>query len=637
MRMLQIIKDVHDHVLQADAPLADVPSDILKVQLRPHQLAVLAAMERLETTATTGMDCSGERIFSNYGILGDSVGVGKSLMVLGHIARLKTLPDIEDELSMGLYSGKSMFSLQKKKFSGRNESRCLILIPHTLFRQWADYIKSQTNLKCMLLDKKKVLESENFVRDILDADVVLVSNTLYKNFSLIMRDNNIRWRRVFVDEADTIHLTSGYPKPEARFTWFITASWINMLFPHSMGINISNSVLSQHVFNPAGAYAALKQHFQDSYSPMRPYTYLYFSITSTAFFRDAINSLHPQRGRFIIKCSDEFINQSISLPILTRRNVLCKAPLNHRIVSQAISEDVKQLLHAGDVEGAIAALGVKSEDTKSLIEAVTANLQKELDRLKATLAFKSSLEYSTPQIKEAALKSLEDKIKQKEDAIQCIHQRIEGFKDEICPICYDEPAEPLLTPCCSRIFCGQCILMCLSRGSTACPLCRENISARALTKVVVRDGAELNTIVDATTGTEAPGPTLEKKMDALIRIFRENPRGKFLVFSKYDSPFVLMESLIHSLGIHAKQLKGNKDAINSMLHRFEDGELNCLLLNSHYAGAGLNITAATHVILLHAMTHEEEKQIIGRAYRMGRKDPLTFIRLLHADEMPATN
>jgi len=98
-----------------------------------------------------------------------------------------------------------------------------------------------------------------------------------------------------------------------------------------------------------------------------------------------------------------------------------------------------------------------------------------------------------------------------------------------------------------------------------------------------------------------------------------------------------MESSIDALGIKVKQLKGNKDAIASTLRSFQAGDLRCLLLNSYYAGSGLNITAATHVVLLHAMTHEEEKQILGRAYRMGRTEPLNFIRLLHSDEMPTTN
>ena len=130
---------------------------------------------------------------------------------------------------------------------------------------------------------------------------------------------------------------------------------------------------------------------------------------------------------------------------------------------------------------------------------------------------------------------------------------------------------------------------------------------------------------------------LEKKPEALIRLFKDNPQGRFLVFSRYDNPFAAMESSIEALGIKVKQLKGNKDAIAATLRAFQGGDLRCLLLNSHYAGSGLNITAATHVILLHAMTHEEEKQILGRAYRLGRTAPLHFIRLLHQDEMPTMN
>ena len=41
---------------------------------------------------------------------------------------------------------------------------------------------------------------------------------------------------------------------------------------------------------------------------------------------------------------------------------------------------------------------------------------------------------------------------------------------------------------------------------------------------------------------------------------------------------------------------------------------------------------ASHVVLFHAMTPEEEKQAIGRAYRLGRKDPLHVLKLLHEGE-----
>jgi len=124
---------------------------------------------------------------------------------------------------------------------------------------------------------------------------------------------------------------------------------------------------------------------------------------------------------------------------------------------------------------------------------------------------------------------------------------------------------------------------------------------------------------------------LPKKNDALLKLLQENPKGKFLIFSSYDNPFETIEASVEQLGMRVRQLKGNKDAVAGTLRNFEK-EGGCLLLNSRFAGSGLNITAATHVVLLHAMTHEEEKQILGRAHRIGRAGSLNFIKLLHKGE-----
>ena len=631
-KVFTTMADVYTNSLTTDSPRVDVAVDSLKVNLRSHQQAVLAAMENKEQQLLKGLDCSGEILYSSYGILGDSVGVGKSLMVMGHIARLKTIPPLESSYSMGRNSTDKVFSLKHNYFTDLSEANCLVIVPHTLFRQWADYIKKQSNLKGLLLDKKNSLKTDTFLQDVMASDVVLVSNTLYKEFSVWQRDNDIRWKRVFVDEADTIHMVNGYPKPNARFTWFITASWMNILFSNET-LYIHKTSLHTNVFGDNAPYSFLKPHFDEMYRSTRPYDYIRYNMTSYNFFRDLVNHDHILRGNLVIRCNDTFIQESISLPPLTRINILCRIPITQRIVSQAIPADIQQLLHGGDVTGAIQALGVKAEDTTSLIDAVTKNLQKELIRLKATYEFKAALEYATPQSKETALSSLATKMKEKEEAIKNIQERIDGFKDEMCPICYDDPAEPIITPCCSRIFCGKCILLCYTRNPT-CALCRTPFQLKDLTKVV--SNKEETVIVDSNTGTN-PEDMLEKKPETLMRLFRDNPEGRFLVFSRYDNPFTAMETAIEGVGVNVKQLKGNKDAIASTLRAFQSGDIRCLLLNSHYAGSGLNITAATHVVLLHAMTHEEEKQILGRAYRMGRTGPLQFIRLLHSDEMPTTN
>jgi len=624
-RRLDVMMDVETNSLTANDDTVDAPAGIMKIPLRHHQKTALKAMERLECNLTCGLDISGNRLCGDYAVLGDSVGVGKSYMILGHIARVmrSMVPVIDGYNEINKSSTSHLFSIKKTMFSNINEAGCIIIVPHTLFRQWAEYIKN-TTLKAVIVDRAKLFDGEQkdaFRTAVLGADVVLISNTLYKKFSNWQRDESITWKRAFFDEADTIHMVQGYARPIARFTWFVTASWMHMLFPND-SIMFHNWLLEETVFNPASRYAQLAPHFANLAGGSAMYKYMRFYISSYSYFRDIINGTHPLRGRIVIRCSDTFIQESISLPPLYRQQVLCRSPISHQIIGGTVPQSVQNLLHAGDVAGALEQLGIKTEDTTNLIDAVTKSLQKELDRLTQTLTFKAGLDYSTESAKETALKSLQEKINGVKDKIETIKGRIEGFKSDTCPICYDEPAEPTLSPCCSHIFCGQCILRCLS-VARGCPMCRETIPLNTLKKVVDNGTAPTHIVTEQ----------LERKQDALIRIIRENPEGRFLIFSRYDNPFALIEtSVVDELGLSVKQLKGNRDVIASTLAAFEWGSIRCLLLNAGYAGSGLNITAATHVILLHAMTHEEEKQILGRAYRMGRKGPLNFIRLVHSGE-----
>jgi SNF2 family DNA or RNA helicase len=346
---------------------------------------------------------------------------------------------------------------------------------------------------------------------------------------------------------------------------------------------------------------------------------------SSTFFRDYVGTNNPFRGNLVLRCRDEFVRESITLPPISIRNILCRTSILHQVVAHAIPADVRALLHAGDIKGALDILGVKPEEPVSLITAVTENRIKELNRLRLTYNFKSALEYATPQAKEQALKSLKERMDSLEEQIKGLKERIENYKTEICPICFDEPQTPTLTPCCHRIFCGSCILTSMTRATT-CPLCRTPIQGSGLRSVAT---GPLQPVVEEKS--DEPQPL--KKTEQLLQLLKSNPTGKFLIFSRFDNPFIQLSHEIEAMKLTVKLVKGNKDVIAQTLKSFQKGDTNVLLLNSLQAGAGLNITAATHVVLLHAMTHEEEKQILGRAYRLGRTEPLEVIRLLHPDEM----
>lgn len=277
------------------------------------------------------------------------------------------------------------------------------------------------------------------------------------------------------------------------------------------------------------------------------------------------------------------------------------------------------MLHAGDIQGALQSLGVANHTPLTLAEAVTAFRNRELDRLKRLLAFKQEEDYATPQAKETAIKALETKITQLEEQIQSVQQRLEACTKDSCSICFEAPSDSVVTPCCNKLFCGACILEWMTRA-ISCPLCRSSLHPN-----------ELVSIGASTRGTPVK-PKLPKKLDALVQLLEEHPDGRFLVFSRYENSLHQIQEKLSETNTRVTLLHGNKDAIASMIHDFSEGTLRVLLLNSQKAAAGIHIPAATHVVLLHKMQPEEEHQILGRAYRLGRTTPLTLVHLLHEQE-----
>jgi SNF2 family DNA or RNA helicase len=638
--------------LKSSDPKAPQPPQI-KVPLRDHQKALIYAMGEREKASQDGYTVGNMTAYSNYGVLGDEVGSGKSLVALSYIAHRKNNPNLLTKRRVLLPNSRPcFFSVYTKEYKDASSSS-LIIVPHNIFRQWQEYCKSQTSLNVLLIknikdispltkiDESSLEAKTDLILKLKTSDAVLVSNTLYGELQYWIdqvnneqkeKEKHILWQRIFVDEVDTINITGTSRKLNAPFVWFISATWPNFIMD---GCVVRATLLNHYNSNKDQYSPALGEWLKSeigtdvqpiSTSPSSYYANYYsgrvtWLRTKSRRFLDQYSSSHTLRAMVLLNCSKEFLNESRQMPQLIETTILCEQPATHRVLNGIVSAQIQNMLHAGNVEGALQELGVQSDTTVNLIEAVRSEREKELSRLKKTLAFKESIDYATPQAKEAALLSLKNKIQSVESQLKAFESRMTEEITEECPICYDDPKQisAVVTPCCHRIFCGSCILQSLTRVMT-CPMCRTSITTRQLIQVVKdKKDKKIN----------KEEKKLLSKPKQLIKFLKENPEARVLVFSRYENPFNSLEADCESEGISHHTLRGNKDVVASIIKSFEKGEKRALFLPTETMGAGLNLVGATHIILLHAMTPEEEKQAIGRAYRLGRSSPLHVIRLLH--------
>jgi SNF2 family DNA or RNA helicase len=619
--------------LTASSPQISQPVEI-KVALKPHQRAVVQAMVDHEKKSVTGIPYANSISYTNYGIIGDEVGSGKSLSVLAFIAYKKHSLTNTTKHSLYPFSKSNFFTICKKEYNTLKPTPSLIIVPHTIYRQWQEYVKKQTTLNVFYAKSSKELNPANIVdlsgstvnadfkKKFIESDIVLVSNTLYQEVQIIANSLSLTWSNVFVDEADSIYISGGNLQPNTPFTWFITATWSNFLLN---GSYIRPTMLDYYQNNQEKFTNELGNWLRSelglsAYSPLHHGRVTWLHVRSSNWLREYFSD-HVLRSLNLIFCSKAFLEESQKMPGIIEETLICEQPASHRAVLGLVNTTVQNMIHAGNIEGALSELGVSSDTSVNLVDAATLEREKELDRLKKTLAFKESIDYSSQLAKDQAILSLKTKISSVEEQLKVFRERLSSTEE--CPICYENPknASGTLTPCCHRIFCGECILNSLTRR-LACPMCRAPIQTNQLVRLVDEKKKAPKKIENK----------LLSKSKQLIKFLKENPTAKTLVFSRYENPFVSLEKDCDTIGISYHTLRGNKDVIANTVKSFETGEKRVLFLPTQTAGAGLNLVSATHVVLLHAMTPEEEKQVIGRAYRLGRQEILKVVRLLHEGE-----
>lgn len=125
----------------------------------------------------------------------------------------------------------------------------------------------------------------------------------------------------------------------------------------------------------------------------------------------------------------------------------------------------------------------------------------------------------------------------------------------------------------------------------------------------------------------------EEKIERVIQHLQMNhPDFKIILSSDYDGIFEKTIKMLEEQKIKYTRLSGTADHISHIIKDFNEGDLKVMYLNSRHMGFGMNLQSATDVMIIHKMNKEQETQVIGRAYRIGRDRELRVWRLYNENE-----
>jgi len=339
----------------------------------------------------------------------------------------------------------------------------------------------------------------------------------------------------------------------------------------------------------------------------------------------------------VLKNADAFVESSNHLPPIHKRMVQCKTPKTIRVLNGIVDRNIMECLNADDVQGAINFVNPQNKGTEdNIIDVLIQKYNKTITNLALKLQYTEAYIYDTPQDKEAEINRITSKIKETEARVEMIKGRIR--EADVCYICYEDINNKTITKCCQNSFCFKCINLWLDRKSV-CPLCKTNMTSKDILCVLDQQTGEACGEVEVEM--EAPDDELSDQHDKCknvsILLRKRQAGSKFLIFSNFDTSFVPLYPVLGELQVKYAHLKGNANVIKCMVEKYRNGDIDVLLVNSRHYGSGLNLENTTDVVMFHKFDTEIEKQVVGRAHRMGRTCPLNVWYFLYENEMATSN
>ena len=579
---------------------------------------------------------------TRVGIIGDKAGAGKSYVILGIVRAGKGFAGRNDPVTSTFGKDRVLVSCRLRP-PQHQLGLTVLVIPHNLCTQWDTYVdRFGAGLAVRSISRTKhitaYLGSEG---DALLAtlDLLIVTSTFHNAFVRALGRRAVR--RVVYDEVDSMAIPC-CQAIETSFTWFVTASYGNLLHPNGGNGDGWYYGGGRGPSGPPG-YA---QGPSDAFGPRVRAREAHTGIRSTgsvkALFVDLGESVMSTvvAHALVVRSADAFVDASIVLPAPVVRIVPCHTPLSVRVLSgvRGVDGAILQCLNAGDVQTALSHVSPLNRGTEeNIVALLMEKLGRQVHNLELSINQVPTMQYEHEAEREAELAR---RTKQRDELAGRMERIRERVRDsDTCCICYDAIKNKTVAPCCSNAYCFACVSRWINRSAT-CPLCKSALTPSHLM------------VVDA--AAEAAGPSQRKKdkIEMLEEILRNrfgssgdasggssgdasgsSGSSKVLLFSSFDNTFNEITAVLDRMPLRYRFLKGNNCTVARIVREYREGGLDVLLVNTNNYGNGLNFENTTDVIMLHKFDTEIEHQVLGRAQRCGRTEPLNVWYLLHENEL----
>lgn len=576
-----------------------IQPDKIKLKLKDHQLKLLKKCIELESDDIIYSQNNNIKIKTKIGIIGSTVGSGKSISILALITHPISIRHYPIYKTFNDYFNIEDNSLTSYNYIDKNIN--VIVIPHNIFMQWKVYIELQT-----ILTVEYYRVAADKIKLKFNKELILVSSSQYNNFAEFVNEGRFRFSRIFYDEADSINIPN-CRKINAMFYWFVTSSIENLITPK--GLKAWNNTL-------------------------RKYTVVHPGIKCNGLIKDTFKSLIDvtYKKDIFLKNDDILVKESFALPDLNLIKYLCKNTAILNVLNNLVSENIQQMICAGDIEGAIKSMNVEKTNETNLIKIVCNTMYDEIENKEIDLEAIRKKTYVNKEAQENHIIKIKKEILEIKSKINSIRTRIK--ETNMDPITFCEIDNPTIVKCCNQVFDFESITIYLTTTNNPhCPMCRTPIKKESLI-IIDSDDGESKTDSEDNEEIEYKFEDNDKLDNFEYILNNINKNAKIIIFSEHDGTFNNITSILDKMKITFKQLKGNTYCINKILEWFKepDNIIKVLFLNARFAGAGLNLQCTTDLIIYHKMTKELETQVIGRAQRPGRTDHLNVHQLLYNDE-----